>query len=401
MNWPAVPLKELLLLHDAGVWGPEDRANGISVLRSTNFNADGSIRFDNLSFRSVEPRMRETKRLAPNDIILEKSGGGPKQPVGRVCFYRGHHLEHAFGNFTARLRANDSIVDPEYLFWCLHQLHLTGRTAQYQRHTSGIRNLETKRYLTHEISVPPLDEQRRIIGILNRAARIERLRIQAADRLREFIPALFIKMFGDPIANPMGWDRQRLGDVSEVQGGLQVTKKRASHLLERPYLRVANVLRDQLVLDEIKRIRITKKELDRVRLRSGDLLVVEGHGNAAEIGRLAIWDGSVCDCVHQNHLIRVRPDRCVVTSEYVCAFLNSSSGRQHLLRRGKTTSGLNTITTSDVRDCGILVPSLDAQQLFSRTVIQTLKQKKLMLSSAHMASTLTISLMSHCLENSM
>ena len=224
MKHSAVPLRDLLVLHDAGVWGPEDRNDGISILRSTNFNSDGSIRFENLSFRNVEPRKRISKKLAPNDIILEKSGGGPKQPVGRVCLYRGHHIEHIFGNFTARLRADDSIIEPEYLFWCLRHLHLTGGTERYQKHTSGIRNLETKRYLAHPIPLLPLEEQRQIVGILNRAAKIERLRAQAADRLREFIPALFVKMFGDSIENPMGWEVRALGEIIQgFQGGKKCT----------------------------------------------------------------------------------------------------------------------------------------------------------------------------------
>ena len=222
------------------------------------------------------------------------------------------------------------------------------------------------------VSFPSLGEQRRIAGILSRVARIERLRAQAADRFREFGPALFTKFFGDPIENPMGWDRQQLGSVGEVQGGLQVSKKRAIHPLETPYLRVANVLRDQLVLDEVKKIRLTDKEFARVRLQRGDLLIVEGHGNAAEIGRTAIWDGSLEDCVHQNHLIRVRPDRSLVTPEFTCAYLNSSSGRQHLLRSGKTTSGLNTITTTDVKTCAIFVPPLALQHQYEK-IIQSVR----------------------------
>ena len=52
------------------------------------------------------------------------------------------------------------------------------------------------------VPLPPLDEQRRIVGILNRAAKIERRAgASAAERFREFIPALFVKMFGDPVAN--------------------------------------------------------------------------------------------------------------------------------------------------------------------------------------------------------
>ena len=400
MSYSVVPLKELLVLYDAGVWGPEDRDGGISVLRSTNFNADGSIRFENLSFRHIEPRKRQRKALAPNDILIEKSGGGPKQPVGRVCVYKGHHLEHSFGNFIMRLRANDDIANPEYLFWYLRRLYLAGGTEQYQKHTSGIRNLETKRYLTHPIHLPPLDDQRCVVGILNQAASIERLRTKTKDCFREFVRALFIKMFGDPIENSMGWERRQLGDISEVQGGLQVTRKRTVYPLERPYLRVANVFRDQLVLDEIKCIRVTEGEIDRVRLRRGDLLIVEGHGNAAEIGRVAIWDGSVKDCVHQNHLIRARPDHSLVSSQFACAYLNSSSGRQHLLRSGKTTSGLNTITTSDVRACAMFVPPLALQRQFSDIIERVRETKSKMEFGSKTASALSISLMAYHLGDS-
>lgn len=73
--------------------------------------------------------------------------------------------------------------------------------------------------LSMPVSFPPLDEQRRIAGILDRAARIERLRARAADRLHAFAPALFVKMFGDPAENPMGWKVARTGDVCTVIGG--------------------------------------------------------------------------------------------------------------------------------------------------------------------------------------
>ena len=223
------------------------------------------------------------------------------------------------------------------------------------------------------VPLPPLDEQRRIIGILNRAAKIERLRTQAQERLREFIPALFIRMFGDPVENPKGWRTAMVGDVCAVQGGLQVAKSRAVYPFMAPYLRVANVLRDELVLDEIKRIRLTAGELRRVSLERGDLLIVEGHGNAREIGRVAVWDGSIVDCVHQNHLIRARPDAATVLPSFACAYLNSSSGRRRLLRGGKTTSGLHTITTTDVKTCPIFVPPIELQGKFAETVSRARK----------------------------
>ena len=59
--------------------------------------------------------------------------------------------------------------------------------------------------LSMPVSVPPLHEQRRVAGILDRAARIECLHARAADRLNDFTLALFVRMFGDPTNNRMGW----------------------------------------------------------------------------------------------------------------------------------------------------------------------------------------------------
>ena len=298
------------------------------------------------------------KKMAESgDILMSvRAPVGPTNIARELC---------CIGRGLAAIRSDESVALRDFVYWVLKSLEpklsATGQGSTFAA-------IGRKDILALKIPLPPIDEQRRIVGILNRTARIECLRTQAVERLREFTTALFIKMFGDPIENPMGWERQCLGVVGEVQGGLQVSKKRAVHPLKTPYLRVANVLRDQLVLDEIKRIQLTEREFARVRLRRGDLLIVEGHGNAAEIGRAAIWDGSVKNCVHQNHLIRVRPDCSLIISEFVCAYLNSSSGRQHLLRSGKTTSGLNTITTSDVRACSILVPPLALQRRYADIV---------------------------------
>ena len=298
-------------------------------------------------------------RLFPKDsILIPKSGASVNLNHRAKLATDAYVVSH-----LAVVTPNRKKVDPDYLYWWSVRYDPRG-----QAQVTSLPSLRLSTLKAAEIPLPPLDEQRRIADILNRAARVERLRAQATRRLREFIQALFVKMFGDPAANPRRWERWQLGAVSEIQGGLQVSKKRAVHPLERPYLRVANVFRDELALGEIKRIRLTEREFARVRLRNGDLLVVEGHGNAAEIGRTAIWDGSVKHCVHQNHLIRVRPDCSLVIPEFACAYLNSSSGRQHLLRSGKTTSGLNTITTSDVKACAIFVPPLALQHRYAGIV---------------------------------
>ena len=396
MSCPAVPLRHLLELHDAGVWGAEDRANGISVLRSTNFNPDGSIRFDNLSFRGVPPHKRISKRLLPNDIVLEKSGGGPKQPVGRVCLYRGHHSEHVFGNFTARLRADDSLVYPEYLFWFLRHLHISGGTEQYQKHTSGIRNLDTKRYLEHPIPVPPLDEQRRIVDILNRAARIEALRRRAAERLREFVPALFVKMFGD---RDQGFPCMPLREVAAIVSGATKGRKiDPVDAVEVPYLRVANVQDGFLRLVEIKTMTIRRGEEQQYALAPGDLVMTEG-GDPDKLGRAAVWSGEIAYCAHQNHVFRVRPRVEVVLTDYLRDVAGSEYGKAYFLSIAKRTTGIASINKTQLGGFPVPVPPLDLQRRYAETVEAARAVARVGESGTKTSTFLTASLMYRLLEN--
>ena len=118
-------------------------------------------------------------------------------------------------------------------------------------------------------------EQRRIVEILDQADRLRRLRAEADAKADRILPALFIKMFGDPATNPKGWRVSPIDRVADVQGGLQLSEKRKGYM-DVPYLRVANVYRNRLDLSEIKTLSVTQSELDRTRLTPGDVLVVEG-----------------------------------------------------------------------------------------------------------------------------
>lgn len=218
------------------------------------------------------------------------------------------------------------------------------------------------------VPLPSLSEQRRIAEILGKADALRTKRRAAVAQLVTLTQSVFLDMFGDPATNRRRWNIRTVGDVAKVQGGLQVTGARATLPREAPYLRVANVYRDALDLREIKTMRLTDTELARTSLLKDDMLIVEGHGNPREIGRGALWDGSIDRCVHQNHIIRVRFDAEQVCPRYACTYLNSPGGRAHLLRSGKTTSGLNTINVSEVRSTPMAVPPVKLQRSFASRV---------------------------------
>ena len=214
-----IHLKDALELADSGVWGPDDSDNGISVLRSTNFNDNGTLDVTKLAIRDVPEKKRVSKLLVPGDILIEISGGGPKQPVGRVCYFDGDDRPHLFGNFCQRFRSKPQICNSRYLFWYLFWYHSIGRTIQFQKQTTGIRNLEYKRYISQIINIPPISEQRRIVEILDQADAIRKKRIEADKISERIIPALFYKMFGDPLYLNAGNSFKRLYDCTEIVMG--------------------------------------------------------------------------------------------------------------------------------------------------------------------------------------
>jgi type I restriction enzyme S subunit len=249
-------------------------------------------------------------------------------------------------------------ADIKYLYHYLRELRLTD--GGYDRHFKYLKR--------STVALPPLPEQRRIAAILDKADELRAKRRAALAKLDSLTQSIFLDMFGDPATNPKGWNLTPLGEISEVQGGLQLSSSRKSLPREVPYLRVANVYRGLLDLGEIKTLCATESEIARTVLFKDDFLVVEGHGNPEEIGRGALWDGSISECVHQNHLIRVRFDNRRIMPLYASVYLNSTGGRRHLLRSGKTTSGLNTINVSQVRATPTAVPPVDFQRQFCRQV---------------------------------
>jgi type I restriction enzyme, S subunit len=111
---------------------------------------------------------------------------------------------------------------------------------------------------------------------------------------------------GDLSELPGSWSWQKIAEIASVRGGIQKKPKRTPRNNSYPYLRVANALRNKLDLSEIHQMELFEGELETYRLELNDLLIVEGNGSFTEIGRSALWTGAIENCVHQNHIIRVR-----------------------------------------------------------------------------------------------
>jgi type I restriction enzyme, S subunit len=169
-RWKTKTLEEACEFSN-GLWkGEKPPFVNVGVIRNTNFTKEGTLDDSDIAYLDVEVKKFEKRRLQFGDIILEKSGGGPKQPVGRVVLFDKTEGDFSFSNFTSALRVRDlHELDFRFLHRYLHWIYLSGVTEKMQSHSTGIRNLDSDAYKAITISFPPIDEQRRIVGILGEA----------------------------------------------------------------------------------------------------------------------------------------------------------------------------------------------------------------------------------------
>lgn len=237
------------------------------------------------------------------------------------------------------------------------------------KHGTTVASIETNKLLDFEIPMVNFSEQRRIVAEIEKqfsrldeaVANLKRVKANLkrykAAVLKAAVQGRLVPMDARAKAS---WTRCTLGEVGHVSGGLTKNPRRAGLSNQLPYLRVANVYADKLRLDEIERIGVADSELQKLLLRAGDLLIVEGNGSKDQIGRLAIWDGSIDPCVHQNHLIRVRLTERALP-KWVLVWLLSPRGRRHIEEVSSSTSGLYTLSISKVAALPIALPPLESQ----------------------------------------
>lgn len=155
---------------------------------------------------------------------------------------------------------------------------------------------------------------------------------------------------------PEGWVWASLDMLGEIASGVAKGTKRAANASTRevPYLRVANVQRGYLDLAQIKTIEATESDIAELRLHPGDVLFNEG-GDLDKLGRGWVWYGEIPECIHQNHVFRMRPALSATPSEFISHHGNSF-GKEWFKNAGKQTTNLASINMTMLRAFPVPVP---------------------------------------------
>lgn len=199
-GWSQVTLEELVARALGGDWGKEPSFESeeyvdVSVVRGADYRNWAAIRASGAAHRKIKRSSLEKRRLAVGDLVLEVSGGGPTQPVGRVLLVDGPALESAenplvCGNFCRQLSLTDAVL-PQFLSFVLQSSYNRGELNAFQSQTTNLRNLSVPRFLAeHRVPIPPLQEQQRIVTKINALSENSR---RAREALEE-VPKLLEKL---------------------------------------------------------------------------------------------------------------------------------------------------------------------------------------------------------------
>ncbi len=354
----------------SGEWGSEDENGiGIPILRTTNFTNEGVINYNNVVTRIITKKNISEKYLRKGAIIIEKSGGSDKQPVGRVVYYDGLDNTYLFNNFTALLRVkNQKIWVPRYVFYALLKNYRQGGTIPFENKTTGLHNLKIDAYINNfKINETPINIQQKICVILDKIQGIIRVRKQQLIDFDTLIKARFVEMFGNFDLSQMKEDWLKISEIGTVIGG-STPKTENSDYWDGEYrwITPAELEADSgYIYDSVRKL--TKAGIDSCSLKELPVNTVL-LTSRAPIGKVGLAGETLyCNQGFKNIICKDR-----VLPKYLYFLLLFNVDYLNLLGRGAT---FKEISKKIVENIKIPVPPLNLQEQFAAFVTQVDKSK--------------------------
>ena len=358
----------------SGEWGTDDETGeGIPVLRTTNFTNEGVVNYNDVVTRKITKKNINDKFLRKGDIIIEKSGGSDKFPVGRVIYFDGVENTYLFNNFTGLLRVKDREVwYPRYIFYSLYANYKRGGTRSFENKTTGLHNLKTDTYVEQfEVGEKSKKEQVSICNKLDKLHDVMKLREQELQMLNDLIKARFVEMFGDE-SNPMGWPVLNVEDVASVSVGVVIKPAqyytdaehgtRAFRSLNIGPMKIKNT--DWVYFSEEGNEKNSKSIL-----KENDLIIVRS--GAPGIACVVTKEYEGCNAID---IIIAHPDTSKVNPYYLCVYTNLPHGKRQI-DEGTGGAAQQHFNVGKYNKLSLFLPPVEMQNEYVKFLDQVDKSK--------------------------
>ncbi|EEI63820.1 type I restriction modification DNA specificity domain protein [Corynebacterium glucuronolyticum ATCC 51866] len=263
-------------------------------------------------------------------------------------------IKAATNQAIAGIQISDSNVELPYLYHYLSYLR-----PQIESRAKGVaqNNINLKTLKQLEIPLPPLEEQRRIATILEKANSLRnappRTEVHINNIVSQFVENRLLRSNEKFV---------KLSELCDIQSGITKGRKTKKALAAKiPYLAVSNVKDGYLDLSKVKEIEVTNEEIEKYALHKGDILLTEG-GDPDKLGRGCLWNDEIPNCLHQNHIFRVRlKDKQAIPANVLMAILSSKELKSYFLKSAKQTTGIASINRTQLSNASI--PILDNETI--------------------------------------
>lgn len=345
------------------MWGdePNGTVDDVICIRVADFDrVTSKVRDTGFTLRAIPLAQRRGRELQEGDLLLEKSGGGELQPVGKVVLYNLPY-QAICSNFIARMRPLED-YDPRFLNYLFDATYVGRLNVNSLKQNTGIQNLDSNSYLSERAGFPPNEEQRAIAAFLDReTARLDTLiakNEQLIERLQEKRTALISRAVTKGLdANvpmkdsgvewlgevPEGWEVKRIRDIAESLQtgpfGSQLHSDEYSSggipVINPAHLRDGKIFPDlNVAVDEATFARLSQHEL-----REGDIVFAR----RGEMGRCALVTKKESGWLCGSGSMRVRPKHNEIHPQFFNRVLSTNGISDWLLLEsvGTTMDNLN------------------------------------------------------------
>ena len=367
-------LGELLADSFSGEWGSEDGEGVTAILRTANFNPDGSLDYSSPAYRCVPSKKVEMKTLKRGDILIEKSGGTPKRPVGIVALFDSD-MRAVCSNFNHVLRFDSRMIDPLFAFHQLRWLHSKGAFERYTRKTTGLQNLEMRKFFDLPLTVPELGIQRFYINGLDLIEEIKKIGLRQLVLLDELVKSRFVEMFGDPVENPMGWEVSTIKETSTIYGdGPFGSNLKSADYVDRGVrvIRLGNIGQGVFLDDDRSYVSWEKFETLRKYECLPDEVVIATLGEP--LLRACLVPDFGAPSIHKADCMYYAPDKERVLPIFAMCAINHPTMLQRAMldMHGQTR---NRINSTQVGKLPMVIPPLSLQREFASFAAEVAKSQ--------------------------
>ena len=393
-EWKSMP-DVLFFQEGPGVRNTQYTLEGVKLLNVANL-VDGKVDLSTSDrYISEDEAYGKYKHFLcdEGDFVVASSGIKVDYLDKKMGFIEKGMLPLCMNTSTIRFRVLDKTkLDIRYFMYYVKSQHFKNQVAFY---ITGSAQLNYGPSHLKKMIVPLIDivEQKKVVETLDKVSNLIEKRKRELSALDDLIKARFVEMFGDPILNPMNWQEKKLEEIADIVSGITKGRKvQCTDLYEVPYMAVSNVKDGYIDWTTVKTILATQAEIEQYHLMPNDVLMTEG-GDPDKLGRGAIIHEPPSDCIHQNHIFRVRLDQSKITPEFMEQYLQRQKAKRYFLGCAKQTTGIASINMRQLRALPMLIPPIELQQEFSEYVSQIDKSKSVIQKSLDETQLLFDSLM--------